>query len=416
MTDAPSQSGPHALRMDGIAPFHVMALLARAQALEAAGRSIIHMEVGEPDFPTPAPIMAAGMQALGDGQTRYTPAAGLPALREAVARHYRDGHGLDLPAERVLITPGASGALQLAIAVLVDPGREVLMADPGYPCNRHFVRMLNARPVPIPVGAETGYQLTPELVERHWGERTAAVILASPSNPTGTLLPVPALRGIIELVAERGGRVIMDEIYQGLVYDGPSRTALALSAEVFVVNSFSKYYGMTGWRLGWLVAPPAYLDDLERLAQNIFLAPSTPAQHAALAAFRPETELILRERRDILRGRRDFLLPELRALGFRIPVQPEGAFYVYADCSRFSTDSRDLAGRLLEDAGVAITPGIDFGDHRADAHVRFAYTAEIPRLAEALVRLRRFLEDFDGTSGVGRQSGRHRGALSTNPE
>jgi aspartate/methionine/tyrosine aminotransferase len=266
------------------------------------------------------------------------------------------------------------------------------MADPGYPCNRHFVRMLDGRAVPIPVDAETRYQLTPELVERHWSERTSAVILASPSNPTGTLLPVDALRGIIDIVAERGGRVIMDEIYQGLVYDRPSATALALSSEVFVVNSFSKYYGMTGWRLGWLVAPEPYLDDIERLAQNIFLAPATPAQYAALAAFTPETEAILQERRRLLQERRDFLLPALRELGFAIPVQPEGAFYLYADCSAFSTDSRAFAGRVLEEAGVAITPGVDFGEHRADSHLRFAYTAEVPRLADAVERLRRFLD------------------------
>lgn len=402
MTDSPSHPTPRARRMDGIAPFRVMQLLARAQALEAAGRSIIHMEVGEPDFPTPEPIMAAGIEALRDGHTRYTPAVGLPALREALAAHYRDAYGVDLPARRVLVTPGASGALQLAISVLVDPGREVLMADPGYPCYRHFVRMLDGRAVPIPVDADTAYQLTPELVERHWGEHSAALILASPSNPTGTLLSAQALGDIIGLVAERGGRIIMDEIYQGLVYDGPSSTALARSSEVFVVNSFSKYYGMTGWRLGWLVAPEPYLDHIERLAQNVFLAPSTPAQHAALAAFRPKTELILKGRRDTLRARRDFLLPALRALGFVIPVQPEGAFYLYADCSRFSSDSRAFAGRLLEEAGVAITPGIDFGTHRAESHVRFAYTAEVPRLAEAVARLARFADGDYSTRSLRR--------------
>ena len=392
MTDSSSHPTPLAERMAGIAPFHVMSLLGRAQALETTGRSIIHMEVGEPDFPTPEPIVAAGIEALREGRTRYTPAVGLPPLRATVAQHYQDTYGVDVPPERVLITPGGSGALLLTIGVLVDPGREVLMADPGYPCNRHFVRMLDGRAVPIPVDAETSYQLTPELVERHWGERTSAVILASPSNPTGTLLPVDALRGIIDIAAERGGRVIMDEIYQGLVYDRPSTTALALSPEVFVVNSFSKYYGMTGWRLGWLVAPEPYLDDIERLAQNIFLAPATPAQHAALAAFTPETQVILQERRRLLRQRRDFLLPALRELGFAIPVRPEGAFYLYADCSAFSTDSRAFAARVLEEAGVAITPGVDFGEHRADSHLRFAYTAEVSRLAEAVERLRHFLE------------------------
>ena len=374
-----------------IAPFHVMALLARAKELEAAGRSIVHMEIGEPDFPTAAPIIAAGQRALAEGRTRYTAAAGLPELRQAIAAHYRDRYGVEVPARRILVPPGASGALQLATAILVNPGDRVLLADPGYPCNRHFVRLVDGEAVGVPVGPDTGYQLTAELVERHWDEKTAAVLLASPANPTGTVVAPDELAAIIAAVEARGGRVIMDEIYHGLVYDAPIQTALAYSERILAVNSFSKYYGMTGWRLGWLVAPDDCVSDAEKLAQNLFLAASTPAQHAALAAFEPGTRALLEERRREFQARRDFLLPALRALGFAIPVTPDGAFYLYAGCGRFTDDSHDFALRLLEETGVAITPGIDFGAHRPQRHVRFAYTNAIPALAEGVERLRRAL-------------------------
>ncbi len=380
-----------ARRMADIAPFHVMELLARAHELEAQGRSIIHMEVGEPDFPTAEPIVAAGHEALTKGQTRYTAAIGIPPLREAIADHYQDSYGVTLPARRVLVTPGASGALQLATGVLVNPGEQVLMADPGYPCNRHFVRLVEGEPVGIPVDAHSAYQLTPELVERHWTERTVAVLLASPSNPTGTLVSPEALAGILDVARRHGGRVIMDEIYHGLVYGAQVPTALALSEQVFVINSFSKYFGMTGWRLGWLVAPEAYVREAEKLAQNLFLAPSTPAQYAALAAFSEEAKAVFETRRREFQDRRDFLLPALRELGFGIPATPQGAFYLYADCSPFTDDSFGFAKNLLEAAGVAITPGIDFGRHRAERHVRFAYTNSLERLGEGVERLRRAL-------------------------
>jgi len=377
-----------ARRMADIAPFHVMALLARAKALEATGRSIIHLEIGEPDFSTAAPIIAAGQRALGEGRTRYTAAAGLPELRQAISNHYRDRYGVEVPARRILITPGASGALQLATAVRINPGDRVLLADPGYPCNRHFVRLVEGEAVGIPVGPDTGYQLTAELVERHWDERTVAVLLASPANPTGTVIAPDELAAIIAVVEAYGGRVIMDEIYHGLTYGASIQTALAYSERVFVVNSFSKYYGMTGWRLGWLVAPDDGVGDAEKLAQNLYLAASTPAQYAALAAFTPEAQAIFEERRREFQARRDFLLPALRELGFHIPVTPDGAFYLYADCSRFTDDSYGFALRLLEETGVAITPGLDFGYHRPQRHVRFAYTNAIPRLAEGVERLR----------------------------
>ena len=384
-------AAPPARRMADIAPFHVMALLARAKELETAGRSIVHMEIGEPDFSTAEPIVVAGQRALAEGRTRYTAAAGLPELRQAISDHYRERYGVEIPARRILITPGASGALQLATAALINPGDRVLLADPGYPCNRHFVRLVEGQAIGVPVGPETSYQLTAELVERHWDQRTTAVLLASPANPTGTVITPEALAAIITMIEARGGRLIMDEIYHGLIYGAPVQTALAYSDRVLVINSLSKYYGMTGWRLGWLVAPEDYVDAVEKLAQNLFLAASTPAQYAALAAFTPAAAAIFEARRREFLARRDFLLPALRELGFRIPVTPDGAFYLYADCGRFTDDSHGFALRLLEETGVAITPGIDFGGHLPHRHVRFAYTNAIPQLAEGVERLRRAL-------------------------
>lgn len=382
---------PLARRMASIAPFHVMELLAKAQAMEAQGRTVIHMEIGEPDFATAQPIIAAGQRALAGGRIRYTAAAGLPKLRQAIADYYQLGHGVTLPCSRILITPGASGALQLITAMLVNPGQQVLMADPGYPCNRNFVHIAGGEPVGIPVAADSAYQLTPELVERHWTDRTVAVLLASPSNPTGTLISQKALAEILTIAERHGGRVIVDEIYSGLVYDTPAVTALAASDRLFVVNSFSKYFGMTGWRLGWLVTPEGYGREAEKLIQNLFLAASTPAQYAALAAFTPDATAIFEARRQEFQCRRDFLLPALRELGFHIPVIPQGAFYLYADCSYFTDDSFGFAMELLEEAGVAITPGIDFGGYQAEHHVRFAYTTSMEQLQEGVERLRRAL-------------------------
>jgi aspartate/methionine/tyrosine aminotransferase len=381
--------------MADIQPFHVMDILARARALEAAGRDIVHMEIGEPDFVTPVPIREAAKQALDAGETHYTPALGLPALREAISTFYRDEYGASVAAERIIITPGASGALLLALGVMVNPGERVLMADPGYPCNRHFARLLEGDAVGVPVGAESDYQLTPALLEQHWSTNTVAAMLASPSNPTGTVASTEALGQMQGLAAARGGRLIVDEIYHGLIYDGTVETALALpnelSDELFVINSFSKYFCMTGWRLGWLVAPTDYVREADKLAQNIFLAAPTISQHAALAAFAPETRAILAEHREAFRQRRDFLLPALRELGFDIPVTPAGAFYLYADCSKFTDDSYAFALDVLEQAGVAITPGKDFGANQPARHVRFAYTTGLDRLQEGVDRLAVYL-------------------------
>jgi aspartate/methionine/tyrosine aminotransferase len=378
-------------RMAHIQPFHVMALLARARELEAAGRSIIHMEIGEPDFVTPQPVIDAGIAALQQGHTHYTPAVGLAALRERIAVFYRERYQVTVAPERIVITPGASAALQLVISILVNPGDAVLMADPGYPCNRNFVHLLNGEPRGIPVDAASGYQPTPEQVQLHWDSTVTALMLASPSNPTGTLLGEQGIRQLFEIARERGGSLIVDEIYHGLTYAGAAQTALAVSDDIFVINSFSKYFGMTGWRLGWLVAPRSSVAELDKLAQNLFLAAPTPAQYAALAAFGPDNIAILEARREEFRARRDYLLPALRELGFDIPVTPEGAFYLYADCSRFTDDSFRFSQQLLEEAGVAITPGIDFGNHRPERHVRFAYTTSRKNLEEGVRRLKEFL-------------------------
>lgn len=380
-----------AARMGGIAPFHVMDILARAHALQAAGHDIVHLEIGEPDFATPAPIVEAGVAALRAGHTHYTGALGLPALRESIAAFYHSRWGATVEAGRVVVTPGASGALLLALGVLAGHGDEVLMADPGYPCNRHFARFCEARAVEVPVDATTGFQLTVEAIERHATPATRAVLIASPSNPTGTAIAPRELSRIREWCAARRVALIVDEIYLALTYDGEESSA-ARWDDVFVISSFSKYFLMTGWRLGWMVAPAWALPALERLAQNLFLAAPTPAQHAALAAFDPATLAILETRKAELRARRDFLLPALRERGFAISASPQGAFYLYADCSALSSDSHAFVNLLLERAGVATAPGIDFGRHRAERHLRIAYTQPRPRLEEALTRIDRFVQ------------------------
>jgi len=380
-----------AARMAGIAPFHVVEILARAKALEAEGRSIVHMEIGEPDFDTPAPVLEAARRALDAVPMHYTEPLGIPPLREAIAGFYRDRYGLSVDPARIVVTPGSSGALMLALGALVDPGRRVLLADPGYPANRHFVRVFGGEPVGVPVGAETGYQLSAGSIAEHWDAHTSVAMVASPSNPTGTVISHERLAAVAERVAGAGGTLLVDEIYHGLVYGAPLRSALEISPEIVVINSFSKYFTMTGWRLGWLVAPEALVGEIGRLAQNMILAPSTVAQHAALAAFRPETIAILEARREAFRERRDWLVPALARLGFGVPVVPEGAFYVYADSRRIADDSFELCRRLLEEAGVAVTPGMDFGEHRAREHVRFAYTTSLEKLREGIARIEAFL-------------------------
>ncbi len=380
-----------ARRLADIAPFHVMELLARARALEAQGRDIIHMEVGEPDFPTPEPIIAAARASIENGRVFYTPALGLPELRQAIADFYQTRYAISVPAARIAVTAGASAALLLALACLAEPGSEWLLTDPGYPCNRHIIRSFEGVPVGIPVGPSGNFQPTAADLEAHWSARSAGALLASPANPTGTILAREHLAAIADFIRQHQGQLIVDEIYHGLTYDCEAQTALEFGADIFVVQSFSKYFNMTGWRLGWLVVPERFTRDIEKLAQNLFISPSTPAQHAALAAFTPATISLLEARRREFQRRRDFLAPALADLGFHLPARPAGAFYVYADCQALTSDSYRFAHELLESAGVAATPGVDFGSNAPEKYLRFAYTANVGRLAEAVDRIRRFL-------------------------
>ena len=379
-----------ARRLADIAPFHVVELLTRARQLEAEGRDIIHMEVGEPDFPTPEPIANAAVDAIKQGKTLYTQALGLPELREAISGFYQSRYGIAVPAARIAVTGGASGALNLAFACLAEPGSQWLLADPGYPCNRHILRVYEGRPQNIPVGPDTNFQPTPELLRQHWSARTAGLLVASPANPTGTLLTAAEIAALASVCRAKDGHVLVDEIYHGLTYETDAPTACAVGDDIWVINSFSKYFQMTGWRLGWMVIPEAYVRDVEKLAQNLVLCPSTPAQHAALAAFAPETIAILETRRGEFRKRRDFLAPALASVGFRITARPQGAFYLYCDCSGLCDDSFVLARDLLDKVGVAATPGLDFGSNAPEKHIRFAYTTGIDSRAEAVDRLRSY--------------------------
>ncbi|MBN8283521.1 aminotransferase class I/II-fold pyridoxal phosphate-dependent enzyme, partial [Zoogloea sp.] len=307
-----------------------------------------------------------------------------------ISRFYRERYGVDVPAGRIAVTNGASGALNQAFACLAEPGREWLLTDPGYPCNRHILATFSGRPRNIPVGPDTNFQPTPALVEAHWTSQTDGLLVASPANPTGTLLTLPEIEALAETCRAHEGHFLVDEIYHGLTYETDAPTACAAGDDIWVINSFSKYFQMTGWRLGWLVVPEAYVRDVEKLAQNLTLCPSAPAQYGALAAFEPATIALLEERRAEFRRRRDFLAPALEAIGFRVTARPEGAFYLYCDCSALTDDSFTLARDLLEKTGVAATPGLDFGSHAPAQHIRFAYTTGIEQLAEAVDRLRRY--------------------------
>ena len=375
-------------RLEKIQPFYVMELLKRAKALEQRGVDVVHMEIGEPDFPTPPEVVSAGMDAIRGGEVKYTSAAGLPALRESIASFYADRYGVEVSARRIFVTPGASGAFSLILAGLLEHTDEVLLSDPGYPCYPNFVRLYGGEPVLVPVNVESNFQLDVSSLSRHWTPKTRGVVMASPSNPTGTLADSTALREIASFLDSRMAFWLSDEIYHGLVYGEQEHSALEYSDHAFVVNSFSKYFGMTGWRLGWAVVPETFVGAAERLAQNLFISAPTHSQMAALAAFSPSNLAELECRRREFEIRRDFLLKELPGLGFEIPVQPQGAFYIYADCSRWTEDSFAWAWQLLEETHVAVTPGKDFGMNEPKRYLRFAYTASMERLAEGLSRMR----------------------------
>lgn len=374
-------------RLQDVSAFHVMSLMAQAKQLEAQGNQVIHMEMGEPDFSTPQPIIDAGIEALRSGITHYTPTLGLPALREAIASFYLKEYNVAVEAEQIVITPGSATALQLVLNVMVSEGDSVVIPDPAYPSTHNLVRLLGGKVLQIAVNEDSLWQLTVELLEEHWDNSINAVLLASPSNPTGTIISDIQLQKIADFCEVKGVFLLVDEIYHGLVYEQAPKTAVGLNDNTFVINSFSKFYGMTGWRVGWIVSPKAYLDDVNKLAQHTFLAAPTPGQYAALVAFEDETHKVLIARRDEFKARRDYLYDALTNLGFKMRVKPQGAFYIYADCSEFCEDSFDFVSKVLQEKHVAFIPGIDFGEAGAKQHVRFAYTTNIENLKTGIKRL-----------------------------
>jgi len=384
-----------ALRAAEIQPFVVMDVLARAHRLEAAGRRVVHMEIGEPDFTATPQVVEAAVRALRDGRTAYTATLGLPALRQAIAQHYQKRFGIRTSDSRIAITSGASGGLLLTLALYVNPGDEILVPDPGYPGYRHMVRAFEGSARALKVSPASNFQPTLAMVRAAWGRRTRGLLLGSPSNPTGTVISRPELEKIARFVAQRGGVLMVDEIYQGLVYGGNPATAIDLPGEVVIVNSFSKYFCMTGWRLGWVVLPQKRIREFEKLAQHLFISAPTVAQHAAVDCFLPESIAILEQRRAEFQRRRDFLLPAIEGAGLKVPAIPSGAFYVYADCGMAGRHKVPLSGKrfafdLLEREGVAATPGIDFGSNQTKRYVRFAYTQGMADLEEAALRLKRY--------------------------
>ena len=388
-------------RAQRIEPFYVMEMAKSAAAIarEAAGsdRPMIYLNIGEPDFTAPPLVAEAAERAIRDGKTQYTQATGLPELRERISGWYRQRFGLDVPARRIVVTAGASAALQLACLALIEAGDEVLMPDPSYPCNRQFVSMAEGRSVLIPSTPAERFQLSADKVRQAWGAHTRGVMLASPSNPTGTSIHPDELKRIHDVVTERGGITLLDEIYLGLSFDDTySHSALGLSDQIISINSFSKYFNMTGWRLGWMVVPEALVPVVERLAQNLFICPSTIAQHAALACFEAESLAEYERRRAEFKARRDYFIPALQSLGLQVPVMPDGAFYAWADCSaaceRLGVNgSWDLAYALMRQAHLAVTPGRDFGTHDPQRYVRFSTANSMAQLQEAVARLQPLL-------------------------
>ncbi len=388
-------------RAERIEPFYVMEIAKAAQALArevAQGpEPMIFLNIGEPDFTAPPLVREAAERALRSGTTQYTNALGLEALRERIAGWYAERFGVAVPARRIVVTAGASGALQLACLALIEQGDEILMPDPSYPCNRHFVSAADGRAVLVPSTAEERFQLSAAKVAAHWGPKTRGVLLASPSNPTGTSIAPDELRRIHAEVQSRGGTTVIDEIYLGLSHDEAfGQTALAIGDDIVSINSFSKYFNMTGWRLGWMVVPEAMVPVVERLAQNLFICPSTVAQHAALACFEPGSIAEYERRRAEFKARRDYFIPALESIGLPVPVRPDGAFYAWADCTaaarRLGVEgSWAFAHEVMQRAHLAVTPGRDFGSHAPETFVRFSTANSMAQLQEAIARLSRLL-------------------------
>jgi aspartate/methionine/tyrosine aminotransferase len=368
-----------------------MELLEKAQALEAAGRDVVHMEIGEPDFATPTRIRDAAVRAIEAGHTFYTHSLGLPELRERIARHYADSRGVKISPERIIITNGTSGAFFLLCAVLLDRKKNLFISDPGYPCYRNFGTLFDARVVTLPVSEDTRFEVTADQVEAT-GTVPHLLMICSPSNPTGMVYAEASLRQLQSTVAKKGGVLTVDEIYSGLTYGRDFPSALAISGDIIVIDGFSKTWAMTGWRLGWMVVPESLVRPMQRIAQNVFISAPTIAQYAALDAFDTTEELEAMKR--IYQERRDFLFPRLKELGFDLPAEPDGAFYIYAGIEEWGMDSMEFVERALLEAGVAITPGYDFGSYKAASHVRFSYANNIERLRQGCERLEKWLADL----------------------
>ena len=388
-------------RAERIDPFYVMEVAKAAQAMarEVAGTSepMIFLNIGEPDFTAPPLVQEAAAKAVRDGATQYTNALGLDALRERISGWYQSRFGVDVPARRIVVTAGASAALHLACLALIERGDEILMPDPSYPCNRHFVSAAEGRAVLVPTTAAERYQLSSDKVQAAWTDKTRGVLLASPSNPTGTSIAPAELRRIHEVVQARGGVTMIDEIYLGLSYEEEfGHTALAIDENIISINSFSKYFNMTGWRLGWMVVPDAMVPVVERLAQNLFICASTVSQQAALACFEAESIAEYERRRAEFKARRDYFIPALQSLGLSVPVMPDGAFYAWADCTDAAQrlgvqGSWDFALEVMRRAHVAITPGRDFGTFEPERFVRFSMAHSMEQLQESVARLRKLL-------------------------
>ncbi|OPY74424.1 MAG: Aspartate aminotransferase [Syntrophorhabdus sp. PtaU1.Bin058] len=377
-----------AKRTDAIAPFYVMELLEKAKEMEAMGKDIVHMEVGEPDFSTPFAIKEEAIQSIRGDRTFYTHSLGLPELRKRISQYYRETDGIVVPPERIVITNGTSGALLLLFAVLLEQGRLLGISDPGYPCYKNIASLLDCGILPIPVSEQTGFEVTQDHL-RSLEYLPDLLVLANPSNPTGTIYREETLSGLYEGLAAEDKLLVVDEIYLGLTYGQKQRSALAVSDNIIVVNGFSKTYAMTGWRLGWMVVPGELVRPIQKFAQNIFISPPSISQYAAMHAFEDAEEL--GRMRKTYEERKDFMVPRLKGLGFHVPASPEGAFYVYAGIGRWGIDSMVFVERALEEAGVAFTPGYDFGSFRAGSHVRFSYATGIERLKEGCDRLEAWL-------------------------
>jgi len=358
---------------------------------------MLFLNIGEPDFTAPRLVQAAAQAAVAQGRTQYTEALGLPALREAISEWYRTRFGLEIAPQRIVITAGASAALQLVTLALFESGDEVLMPDPSYPCNRHFVAATGATARLIPTAPGTRFQLDADQVRQHWTPATRGVVLASPSNPTGTSIAPDELRRIHDVVRSHDGITMIDEIYLGLSYEEEfGHTALAIDDNIISINSFSKYFNMTGWRLGWMVVPDAMVPVVERLAQNLFICASTVSQHAALACFEAESIAEYERRRAEFKARRDFFIPALQSLGLNVPVMPDGAFYAWADCTQAAqhlgvSGSWDFAFELMRRAHIAVTPGRDFGTAEPERFIRFSTANSMAQLQESVERLRKLL-------------------------